>query len=557
MRGSDPARRNFRDAVRISPNTLTRAALVIASGLALALAYPKFDVSLLAWVAFVPFFYAVEGEPLKSVFRWGWLQGFACYVGTHYWVEVTLHEFAHVHFILALIPMFLLAGVAAIHTAIALWAGEFTARGLRLPIVVTMPIVWTGVELFRTYLPLPFPWDLLGETQYRNLELIQFAEFTGPYGISALVMFFNAVIFTVLLRRGSQRLQTWSLSTLTAMMIVALIFGNWRMHELHSTKSEGKLRVAMVQGDIPQSIKWDPKFLGKNFATYLEETRNATREHVDLAIWPEAADPFFFQPEDRYPADFADDASYRQQILQLAQRTHTAILLGAPALGVEDNRVGFYNRADLVSSDGKVVGWYDKIRLVPFGEYVPWRFILGFVVNRVVPGMGDMFPGKRQTIFELKGSKLSVLICYESIFPDLARRSVKEGANLMVNITNDAWYGTSSAPYQLLAMAAMRSVETKVPMIRVANTGISAVITSDGTITAPTPLFKRGTEIEDVAWHSARTLYTVIGDVFAEICLLLTIVALIWAWRWPRKLKPLEAHVEEILSRNGKRVAIN
>jgi len=128
----------------------------------------------------------------------------------------------------------------------------------------------------------------------------------------------------------------------------------------------------------------------------------------------------------------------------------------------------------------------------------------------------------------------------------------------MVNITNDAWYGTSSAPYQLLAMAAMRSVETKVPMIRVANTGISAIILNDGTITATTPLFKRGTELEDVAWHPMRTLYTIVGDLFAQICLLLTAIALIWAWRWPRKLKPLEAHVEEILqSRNGKRVAIN
>ena len=169
-----------------------------------------------------------------------------------------------------------------------------------------------------------------------------------------------------------------------------------------------------------------------------------------------------------------------------------------------------------------------------------------------------MIPGRQQTLFEVKGATLSVLICYESIFPDLARRSVKEGADVMVNITNDAWYGTSSAPYQLLAMAAMRSVETKVPMIRVANTGISAIILNDGSITATTPLFKRGTEIEDVAWRPMRTLYTIVGDLFAQICLLLTVIALIWGWRWPRKLKPLEAHIEEILSsRNGKRVAIN
>ena len=199
----------------ISSNTLTRAALVIASGLALALAFPKSDVSLLAWVAFVPYFYAVEGEPLKNVLWWGWLQGFACYVGSLYWVVITLNEFAGVHFVLSLLPMLLLAGVVAIYAAIALWAGEFAARRLRLPIVLTMPIAWAAVELVRTYFPIGFPWNLLGETQYRNLALIQFAEFTGAYGISALIIFFNSVVFMVLMRRGSRRLQTVSLSVLT------------------------------------------------------------------------------------------------------------------------------------------------------------------------------------------------------------------------------------------------------------------------------------------------------------------------------------------------------
>ncbi len=537
---------------------MTRAALVIASGLALALAFPKFDVSLMAWVAFVPFFYAVEGEPLNKVFWWGWLQGLACYVGSFYWVVITLNEFAGVHFVLSLIPMLLLAGVVAINTGLAFWAGEFTARRLRLPIVLTMPIAWAGVELVRTYFPIGFPWNLLGETQYRNLELIQFAEFTGAYGISALIIFFNVVIFMVLMRRGSLRLQSRSLAALTAVMIAAIVFGNWRMHQLKHLKPAGSFRVAIVQGNIPQSVKWDKDAQAPTFQIYRDQSTQGARQGANLIVWPEAAATFFFQPDDRYPAAFADDASYRKQLLDLARETGAAILFGAPALGVEDHRVGFYNRAYLVSAQGEVAGWYDKIQLVPFGEYVPARAILGYFVNRIVYGLGNMIPGRRQTLLEVKGAKLSVLICYESIFPDLARRSVKEGADVMVNITNDAWYGTSSAPYQLLAMSAMRSVETKIPMIRAANTGISAIILSDGSITATTPLFKRGTELEDVAWRPMRTLYTIVGDLFAQICLLLTAIALIWGWRRPRRLKPLEAHIEEILSsRNGKGVAIN
>ena len=213
--------------------------------------------------------------------------------------------------------------------------------------------------------------------------------------------------------------------------------------------------------------------------------------------------------------------------------------------------MGFYNRAYLVSGSGKVEAWYDKIHLVPFGEYVPLRRVFGYFVNRVVSGFGDMFPGRAQTLFDVKGAKLGVLICYESVFPDLSRRAVKRGANILVNITNDAWYGDSSAPYQLLAMAAMRAVETKVPMVRVANTGISAVIEPTGAIAARTPLFLRGTEAERVYWRPELTFYARFGDVFAEICFVLTLAGIAAAIFRPRRPHPAEAPQSELMSPNG------
>jgi apolipoprotein N-acyltransferase len=307
----------------------------------------------------------------------------------------------------------------------------------------------------------------------------------------------------------------------------------------------------MVQGDIPQSIKWDPNFLESSFGVYIQQTEQAAQIGADLIVWPEAAAAFFFQPTEQYPNAFAEDAPYRQRLLQLAADTHDPILFGAPALGTEDGRLGFYNRAYLVSNTGSVVAWYDKIQLVPFGEYVPLRSLLGAFVNRVVAGFGDMFPGSQQTIFEVKGARLGVLICYESIFPDLARMAVNRGADILVNITNDAWYGESSAPYQLLAMAAMRSVETKVPLVRVANTGISAVIDPTGKITDRTPLFKRGTEIERVAWHPRRTVYTIVGDLFAEICFALTTLAILLAFFRPRRDEPVKERPPSLISRNG------
>jgi apolipoprotein N-acyltransferase len=338
---------------------------------------------------------------------------------------------------------------------------------------------------------------------------------------------------------------------LTVLMASALIFGSVRVDHLGREQDRKSLKVAMVQGNIPQSIKWDPKFLESSFSVYVQQSQAAARRGADLIVWPEAAAVFFFQPDDHYPADFASDAAYRVRLLRLAQETGHPILFGAPALGTEDHQTGFYNRANLVSGTGKVEAWYDKIQLVPFGEYVPLKNVLGFFVNRVVTGFGDLFPGRLQTIFDVKGAKLAVLICYESVFPDFTRRAVKSGAQILVNITNDAWYDESSAPYQLLAMAAMRSVETKVPMVRVANTGISAVITPSGMITAPTPLFKRETEIERVYWRPESTVYTRVGDVFAEVCLLLAAGGLLVAFLHPHRPNPLEETVSRIMSGNS------
>jgi apolipoprotein N-acyltransferase len=538
--------------VKLSSNTITRAAMVGSSGLALAAAFPKFNINLLAWVAFVPLFYAIEGEPLRQVFGWAWLQGFVCYVFSLYWIEITLHRFAGVHEAIAMLPMLLLAAVVALYAAFAIWVAEFISRKRRISLVITAPVAWAAVEWIRSFFPIGFPWNLLGESAYRMLYLVQFAEFTGTYGVSALIMLFNVVLFVVLFRRETRRVQMLALSALTVLMVAAEGFGIWRVHQMDREPAKGSLRIAMVQGDIPQSIKWNPNYLDQSVKVYFDQTALAARQGVDLVVWPEAAAAFLFQPHDDYPAEFAGDAAYRKALLELARNMDVPILFGAPALGTEDGELGFYNRAYMVSALGKVAGYYDKIQLVPFGEYVPLKGVLGFFVRRVVHGFGDMFPGRTQTIFQVKGAKLGVLICYESVFPNLTRLAVKKGADILLNITNDAWYGRSSAPYQLLAMTAMRAIETKVPIVRVANTGISAVILPTGKITAPTPLFKRGTEIEDVKWRPERTVYTAFGDAFAEICFALMIAGLMFAVMWPRKLKPLEARVEEILSRNGK-----
>jgi apolipoprotein N-acyltransferase len=552
VRRSDTASRAARDLLSGPFNTTTRFALCVISGVALGVAFPKFDINLLAWIAFVPLLQAIEGERMGRVFGYAFLQGLTCYVVSLYWIEFTLHHFAGINPIVASGPLLLLAAIMALFSGLAIWAAEFASVRLGLPIFVTLPIAWPAVEWLRSFFPIGFPWNLLGYTAYRNLELIQFAEITGVYGVSALIVFFNAVVFVVLLGRHSRRVLTWGLGTLTLLMLAVLVFGSIRMSMLDSQAPAGRIRVAMVQGDIPQSIKWDPAFLNTSFGVYLDQTEQAARHHVDLIIWPEAAAAFFFQPTADYPPRFAGDAVYRERLLKLAADVRDPILFGAPALGVNaEGEVGTYNRAYLVSSAGKVIDYYDKIQLVPFGEYVPMRPLLGLLVNRIVHGFGDMIAGAVQTLFPVKGARLEVLICYESVFPDLTRRAVKRGADVLINITNDAWYGQSSAPYQLLAMAAMRSVETKVPMVRVANTGISAVIDADGSIMARTPLFKRGTEIEDVNWRSRRTVYTMVGDLFSEICFALTLLGVLLAILRGGGARAIPSPIAGALNRNG------
>src|ERR1700720_3179503 len=291
----------------MSSSNAARAALAVASGLAAGLAFPKFDYGLLAWVAFVPLFYVLEAESLRRVLAWAWLQGFASYIGSLYWIPIPLHDFADVQMGLAILPMLLLAGIVAIDTAVAIWAGELAARRTRIPAVLTMPIAWTAVEWIRTYFPIGFPWNLVGYTAYRNLELIQFAEFTGMYGVSALIIFFNAVVYVVIFRRGGSRLQAVSLSALTALMIVLVAFGAWRIRDLKNAPSAGSFRVAMVQGNIPQSLKWDPNFLPQSYKVYQDETVDAAKRGADLIVWPEAAAAFLFQPDDRYPAMLTSD----------------------------------------------------------------------------------------------------------------------------------------------------------------------------------------------------------------------------------------------------------
>jgi apolipoprotein N-acyltransferase len=502
--------------------------LVCGSGLALAASFPSLNLDLLAWVAFVPLFYVIEDQPYGRVFLYAWLQGSVFAVVSLGWFIHFFRDFAGAGFMTAGLCLLSLAVVLAIYGAVAIVAGVRLSRSFGIPLFLAIPPGWVATEWIRTYWPLGgLPLNLLGDAAQGRIAVIQLAELTGVYGVSALIMFVNCALYEASRRGRSVRQRRWILLGTAAALGAVLVFGTVRIDGMDRSKPNGTLRMALVQGDISQRQKWNPAYLAPSFKIYTDASEAVSSSHPQLIIWPESAATFIFETNDFYPAGMESQRAYRRRLLELAHKIDTPILFGAPALDF-DRQLTLRNRAYLVKADGEVSDYYDKLRLVPVAEYVPLHLLLGRFMHPMVetPGNIDFTSGNRQTIFHVDGTDLSVLICYESIFPDLSRKAVEAGANVLVNITNDAAFGDTAAPHQLLAMAVFRAVENGVPLVRVGNSGISAVITPAGRVTATTTPFTRATEVENVSWRRSRTFYTSEGDLFAELCLSLSVIAL-------------------------------
>jgi apolipoprotein N-acyltransferase len=402
---------------------------------------------------------------------------------------------------------------------LGLYTGAFVAgvvwmRRRRLPWVWVAPALWVVLEWMRGWFFIGFPWGALGYSQWRFIDLVQMVEVTGVYGVSALLVFFNAVMASVVAARGRlERGHLAALSILTLLMILLPVAGRARLRQLAALPVAGQLVVGVAQGNVAQDHKWDPEFVGETMRRYAELTRRAAGAGAQLVVWPETAVPFFFQ----------DPGPEREAVLALARETGVAIVFGSPAATLDGRRQ--FNRAYLVSPAGEEVDHYDKMELVPFGEYVPFARVL-FFVQQMVEAVGALAPGTRPTVFDAPGGRFGVLVCYEGIFPWISRRFVGDGADFLVNVTNDAWYGPTSAPYQHLAQATLRAVENRRPLVRAANTGISAIVRDDGRLAWAGPLDEMVEHTGTIAWRRVETFYTRRGDVFVWCCIAGVLAAL-------------------------------
>jgi apolipoprotein N-acyltransferase len=486
----------------------------ILSGLLLAAAFPKWDQTYLLPVALVPLFWALRGQSWKAALGLGLVSGLAFYLGLLYWIVYVTYVFGGLPLPLCLVVLLLLAGYLSLYRLG--WAlGVNWAQGRGISPLWFAPALWVALELGQTYIISGFPWELLGTGLYRSPLLLQVADLTGVYGLSFLVVLVNAALYLLLFPPPGKPRPLRPLAVVGLILLAWVGYGYFRLGAMAKLAAQSpKLQVAVVQGNIKQGEKWKKEMVMATLARYGELTQKV--KGARLIIWPETAAPFFFL---RTPG-------LTDQVQDIARASQGYLLFGAPAWELTTQGESYYNRAYLLSPQGEVSGYYDKAHLVPYGEYVPLKRYFPFL-GKMTLMVGDLAEGPVGGVVSLPEGAVGPLVCFESIFPELSRAQVQNGARLLVNLTNDAWYGTTSAPYQSLAMAVLRAVETHVCMARAANTGISAFIGGDGRILWESGLFVPEAKSLELPWLPGGSLYTRIGDAFAWACTVLAGLTLI------------------------------
>ena len=479
-------------------------AVAFFSGILLALSFPRPGMAALAWFALIPLLLVMERRPFKS----GVAAGIGFFGLVLYWLNIVMTTYGQLHPVFSVVAYLLLVLYLALFFGAATWAACRLKEMRGLPVTLTLPVLWVGLEFLRTFLLTGFPWALLGYSQGDHLLLIQSADLLGVYGLSFLIVFVNAAL-VALVRSASQGTRSFpriALPVAIALFAANLGYGHYRLGQEPDVRGKA-LRVSLVQGNIDQSIKWDPAFQSSTIEQYRDLSLQAAESGVDLLIWPESATPFYFQ----------DPGPLSEVVAGVPRSTGAHLLLGSPAYEMVDRRPSYLNSAFLLGADGAILGRSDKVHLVPFGEYVPFGRYLPFI-DKLVVGVGDFSPGTVNPL-SMNGDMAGVLVCFEGIFPGLAREYVRKGSDLLVNITNDAWFGRSSAPYQHLGMTRFRAVENRVWVARSANTGVSAFIAPSGRITAQSPLFETLTLEGEVGLGAHRTFYTRFGDALPAVFL--------------------------------------
>jgi apolipoprotein N-acyltransferase len=460
-------------------------------------------------VALAPLGVALAGTSGWRAARLGYVTGAVSSIGLLYWTALVVIQYGGLALPVGILVMVALCLAFSVFHALFGWAVGRLVVAYGPAGLLGAPLLWTGLEYARTHTFFSFPWTLLGYSQHGALPFAQVASFTAVYGVSFLVASVSALVaYAAVEPRPSAR--RGAIAAVALLVGGSWLWGSWQM--ARPVAETGRVTVGLVQGGVRQEDKWVPEYASANVGRHLQLTTKARDAGARLVVWPESAVPFLFD-EDRGLA-----------ALLRAEVREKGIYLFFGNDDIEPLPSGgrrIYVGAKLLDPSGELVARYHKIQLVPFGEYVPLQplFTLGGrFAAKLVQEVSDFTPGTQAVVGVVDGHRVGGFICYEAIFPSLVRRFAAGGAELLVNVTNDAWYGTTSAPHQHLAMVAFRAIETRRYLVRAANTGITAVVDPRGRVLEPTRLFDTTVLVREVPFVAETTFYTRHGDVFARAC---------------------------------------
>ncbi len=490
--------------------------LSVITGISFALAMPPFKTGFLAYGTLIPFFILLRNKSIFNAILWGYVTGFFIYLFCLFWIGfVTVPGVIGA---LIVLPLFSAAFALLQSLLLKAW-GELA--------IFFTPFLWTGVEYLQSLGDTAFPWVYLGYTQTYYLPVIQMAELTSVYGITFWIVTLNALIYYCFFREKSN---TPALVLLFALFLLPFIYGFFVLQEAESKRA---IRIGMVQGNIDPFEKWSSENDERFFAKYDSLSRLALDSEPDLMIWPETATPFYLRYE----------VQYLERIHSWVDSSSVPLLTGSIDYEYTEKGYQYYNSALLINPGEVDISHYAKQKLVPFSEkvpyhrYFPFRYLKDFLYDMQL-GIGDYARGEEHAIFSVfpasrrqkKGAtpvEFACAICYESVFPDYIRRFVERGIDFLVVITNDAWFGKTTAPYQHARIAVLRAVENRIPIARCANTGITCFIDSFGRMYNTTDIFTTKIVVNQLPLTSTGTFYTRHGNWFARLCISVMGLALV------------------------------
>ncbi|OGF47324.1 MAG: apolipoprotein N-acyltransferase [Candidatus Firestonebacteria bacterium RIFOXYC2_FULL_39_67] len=485
--------------------------LAIVSGLFLVVSFPSFiNMSLNGWsgwfafVGLVPLLIVIQGKTKKQAFLLGCITGFIYLGGAVYWLNF-MKELGILAF-----PAWLLLG-----TYLSLFIGLFCVLTV-LTGLVYAPFIWVGVELLRTYLLTGFPWALLGYSQFKFLPLIQIADITGVFGVSFVLVLFNTGIALIHIKRKEGIKKRFLLIFAGIfVLVIFLLYGFIKLH-IYGEKNETGHIFTVIQGNISQTAKWDQNYVDFAFSTHENLSLESKNDFPEVIIWPETATAMYVKYMPVYWA----------KLQSLAKVVNADLLVGSPD-AVPDKDLSVkeaYNSVFHFSKYGNFTGKYAKMHLVPFGEYVPFEKQLKFL-EKYTAGFNKWEKGRKEVVFTTSnGLEISTPVCWEVIFPQDCRRFVVEGAKYLITVSNDGWYGVSSAPHQHFMVLPFRAVENRVSVGRAANTTLSGFVDYTGKIKNTLGLFERNKlSIALPSCGEGLTFYTKFGDVFSYICVMVAL----------------------------------